>query len=552
MGVPAAGDPSAAPVPAMTATATAPGIPPQMMPMAYPTAPDYSAYPDLRSAMASFFPRRSHRSQRHRTRTHHRSRRRSPSPSVESSVTETMSTSYGSPSSYDSADYSRNHRRHRSDSQRDRDPYHHRSGSTHNPLPRGPKDVLASTPFRPLLSQLPSTQYSTWGPASSGAQPPPLPMQMQMPQAQPAPPQPPRKERGLGLFRRRRDTRFAMPSLNAAAQSFNTPGMPGMHMQMPDAQPALGRTPGPTTTPVLPPVIPSSAQMMPMRMPEADQQQQQQQQQQQPPVIPHGMGPGSPNMMSMPSPAQAGATPFIGGNGLMTPGVVPGSVTPAGGPGMPMMGSAQTMPVPIGASPATRPMSMPTAGAGPMGMGMPSPGGTGVGLGGVVPTLRFNGYGEYSGLLYHSPHRVMYEDELYPTALHLFEALKFLPHRPDLAEQIRLCEHVEEVTAISASFAENTRRDWGNVALSTVRLFFLSSMYAGSSDWTDGQMDEVLYLKFRQHSDLRALLLGTFPAELIYVESGDAFWGDGAGAGMNELGKSLMRVREQLRAQSGM
>ena len=95
-----------------------------------------------------------------------------------------------------------------------------------------------------------------------------------------------------------------------------------------------------------------------------------------------------------------------------------------------------------------------------------------VGLGGIVPTLRFNGYGMYSGLLYHSPHRVIYKDQLFPTALHLFEALKFLPHRSDLAEQIRLCEHVEEVTAISASFAENTRHDWGNVALHTVRLFF--------------------------------------------------------------------------------
>ena len=60
-------------------------------------------------------------------------------------------------------------------------------------------------------------------------------------------------------------------------------------------------------------------------------------------------------------------------------------------------------------------------------------------------------------------------------------------------------------------------------------------------------MDDVLYLKFRQHGDLRTLLLGTFPADLVYVESGDPFWGDGAGVGMNELGKSLMRVRERLR-----
>ena len=65
-------------------------------------------------------------------------------------------------------------------------------------------------------------------------------------------------------------------------------------------------------------------------------------------------------------------------------------------------------------------------------------------------------------------------------------------------------------------------------------------------------MDEVLYLKFLQHGDLRALLLNTYPAELVYVESEDLFWGDGAGAGMNELGKSLMRVRERLRIEGGM
>ena len=486
MGVPAGSDPSALPAPAATTTANTAVVPPQMVPMAYPAAMNYSGDPDLRTMMASFFPRRTRRSQRHHTRSrHHRSRRRSPTPSDESSVSESMSTSYGSPSSYDSADYRRHRGASRRESDRDRDPYHHRSGSTRNPLPRPPKDVLASTPFRPLLSQLPSTQYSTWGPASGGPQHPPGAPVIPMPQPQPAPPpqQPERRDRGLGLFRRRRDnTRFPMPSMNAAAQSFNPPSaMSAMHMPIPDTQAAPpGRTPGPAATPVLPSVVPGSAQM-PMRMPEAEHQHQHQQQQ--PPVIPHGMGPGSPNpnRMSMPSPGPPGSTPFVGGGGgLMTPAVVPGVVPSAGGgPSMPMpsMGSAQGMP-----SPAVGAMPMPSS----MGMGMPSPGGQApVGLGGVVPTLRFNGYGEYSGLLYHSPHRVMYEDELFPTALHLFEALKFLPHRPDLAEQIRLCEHVEEVTAISASFAENTRRDWGNVALTTVRFFLFALRASGA----DGMMD---------------------------------------------------------------
>jgi predicted NAD-dependent protein-ADP-ribosyltransferase YbiA (DUF1768 family) len=66
-------------------------------------------------------------------------------------------------------------------------------------------------------------------------------------------------------------------------------------------------------------------------------------------------------------------------------------------------------------------------------------------------------------------------------------------------------------------------------------------------------MDEVLNLKFRQHDDLRALLLSTHPQELVYVQSGDLFWGDEVGslAGMNEFGNSLMRVRERLRAGGG-
>ena len=92
----------------------------------------------------------------------------------------------------------------------------------------------------------------------------------------------------------------------------------------------------------------------------------------------------------------------------------------------------------------------------------------GGGSAGVAPVLRVSWYGEYSVLLCHSSHDVEYEKGLYPTALHLFEARKFLDHRPDLADRIRRCENVEEVNVVSAELAEFTRRDWDNVALSTV------------------------------------------------------------------------------------
>ena len=115
-------------------------------------------------------------------------------------------------------------------------------------------------------------------------------------------------------------------------------------------------------------------------------------------------------------------------------------------------------------------------------MTMPSPS---LGAGSMAPVLKFNGYGEFSGLLYHSPHSVVYEEELYPTALHLFEARKFLDHRPDLADRIRQCERVEGVTAISAELADFTRRDWGNVALSTVSKQLVFFYRAARVCWTD-------------------------------------------------------------------
>ena len=63
-------------------------------------------------------------------------------------------------------------------------------------------------------------------------------------------------------------------------------------------------------------------------------------------------------------------------------------------------------------------------------------------------------------------------------------------------------------------------------------------------------MEEVLYLKFKQHPDLRSLLLNTSVAPLVYAEANDPFWGEGpTGQGTNELGKALMRVRDRLVAE---
>ena len=50
---------------------------------------------------------------------------------------------------------------------------------------------------------------------------------------------------------------------------------------------------------------------------------------------------------------------------------------------------------------------------------------------------------------------------------------------------------------------------------------------------------------------MRAILLGTGTAELVYEDPDDVLWGiDQRGRGGNELGKALERVRDRLRAES--
>ena len=90
----------------------------------------------------------------------------------------------------------------------------------------------------------------------------------------------------------------------------------------------------------------------------------------------------------------------------------------------------------------------------------------------VPSVIEVNGCGEFSGLLHDSLHSLVYEDKIYPTALHLFEAHKYIPHQRNIAERVRQCESVEQLTSISAELADFVRQDWGSVMLSIVSKAF--------------------------------------------------------------------------------
>jgi ribA/ribD-fused uncharacterized protein len=102
----------------------------------------------------------------------------------------------------------------------------------------------------------------------------------------------------------------------------------------------------------------------------------------------------------------------------------------------------------------------------------------------------------------------------------VFQAHKFLDHRPELAERIRNLRSARE--ALQGA-------DWFDINL--------------------GAMDRVLELKFSQHLRLADMLYNTGDAELVEDSPTDSFWGIGEdGQGRNELGKALMRLRSRMQA----
>lgn len=130
----------------------------------------------------------------------------------------------------------------------------------------------------------------------------------------------------------------------------------------------------------------------------------------------------------------------------------------------------------------------------------------------------------------HSPHRVVFEDREYPTATHLFEAMKFMPDHPELAEAIRLTKDPIDAYFLSADSASLARADWYET-------------------WRD-ELLKIVKLKFEQHPNLRHDLMQTGHRELIYTDAMDTYWGVGPDRrGDNELGQLLMQVREMMEAE---
>ncbi|HZN35941.1 MAG TPA: NADAR family protein [Pirellulaceae bacterium] len=133
-------------------------------------------------------------------------------------------------------------------------------------------------------------------------------------------------------------------------------------------------------------------------------------------------------------------------------------------------------------------------------------------------------YGEFSNF---ARFPFILDGREWPTSEHYFQAQKFQDHA--YQEKIRTTASPMIAARLGRSRAVPIRADWEAVKLDVMRA--------------------AVRQKFRSHPQLAALLLETGNEEIVEVTTRDLFWGCGtSGAGKNWLGKILMEVREQLRA----
>lgn len=130
-----------------------------------------------------------------------------------------------------------------------------------------------------------------------------------------------------------------------------------------------------------------------------------------------------------------------------------------------------------------------------------------------------------------SAHAIFLRDRIWPTVEHFYQAQKFAGTPSE--EALRQCETPMLAKRRAEQLQLAYRRDDWSVVKEQVMLQGLGA-------------------KFRQHPDLRELLLGTDERQLIEHTKNDTYWGDGGdGSGQNRLGQLLMRVRVELRRDQG-
>jgi hypothetical protein len=136
-------------------------------------------------------------------------------------------------------------------------------------------------------------------------------------------------------------------------------------------------------------------------------------------------------------------------------------------------------------------------------------------------------YGCFSNF---SPHSIRLRDQIWPTVEHYYQAQKFIGTEDQfLSLAIHKAKTPKEAASLGRDPSYQIRSDWEQVKTQVMR--------------------EAVLSKFLTHLDVQAILLATGDALIVEDSPRDAFWGCGPDKkGLNQLGKILMNVRQEIRA----
>lgn len=131
-----------------------------------------------------------------------------------------------------------------------------------------------------------------------------------------------------------------------------------------------------------------------------------------------------------------------------------------------------------------------------------------------------------------SAHAVKLWDMHFPTVEHGYHYRKFAETLPDVAALVVAAPSPWAAMQIERQHSEHRRRDWQNVKVEI--------------------MLQLVRAKAAQHEDVRECLMATGTKHIYENSPWDDFWGCGAdGAGKNQMGEILMRVRDEIRSGRG-
>ncbi|KZV77007.1 hypothetical protein PENSPDRAFT_679673 [Peniophora sp. CONT] len=132
-----------------------------------------------------------------------------------------------------------------------------------------------------------------------------------------------------------------------------------------------------------------------------------------------------------------------------------------------------------------------------------------------------------------APQKIFHDGRWYENAYFLYQARKFLPAYPAIADEISQCKYDEHSVSL-----------WGRVQ-KYKRLGYMRP------DWEEIRTDvlqDVLRLKFGRSHELREILKTIEEPYIVAVMPSNNQWGTGSdGRGENELGKALTKLRNTLR-----